>query len=144
MNSCLEIPVRTVSNSDRETRRVTQMWDFCIPPALMISPLGPSFCCALSLPLPAESSNATLLTNAEKIATITTTHAPSQQGAQETRSDITLVAFVSFKGKQLTPGLMILILDFVSFPSVSWFALLLRFSLSLWQEYHQTKAGISV
>ncbi|XP_072454836.1 membrane-associated guanylate kinase, WW and PDZ domain-containing protein 1 isoform X2 [Notamacropus eugenii] len=31
-----------------------------------------------------ESSNATLLTNAEKIATITTTHAPSQQGAQET------------------------------------------------------------
>ncbi|XP_072454855.1 membrane-associated guanylate kinase, WW and PDZ domain-containing protein 1 isoform X20 [Notamacropus eugenii] len=32
----------------------------------------------------AESSNATLLTNAEKIATITTTHAPSQQGAQET------------------------------------------------------------
>ncbi|XP_020140242.2 membrane-associated guanylate kinase, WW and PDZ domain-containing protein 1 isoform X5 [Microcebus murinus] len=33
-----------------------------------------------------ESSNATLLTNAEKIATITTTHAPSQQGAQETRS----------------------------------------------------------
>ncbi|XP_069875016.1 membrane-associated guanylate kinase, WW and PDZ domain-containing protein 1 isoform X18 [Dipodomys merriami] len=33
-----------------------------------------------------ESSNATLLTNAEKIATITTTHAPSQQGAQEARS----------------------------------------------------------
>ncbi|XP_029772263.1 membrane-associated guanylate kinase, WW and PDZ domain-containing protein 1 isoform X1 [Suricata suricatta] len=33
-----------------------------------------------------ESSNATLLTNAEKIATITTTHAPSQQGAQETRN----------------------------------------------------------
>ncbi|XP_058418525.1 membrane-associated guanylate kinase, WW and PDZ domain-containing protein 1 isoform X2 [Diceros bicornis minor] len=33
-----------------------------------------------------ESSNATLLTNAEKIATITTTHTPSQQGAQETRS----------------------------------------------------------
>uniref|UniRef100_A0A452VGK7 Membrane-associated guanylate kinase, WW and PDZ domain-containing protein 1 n=1 Tax=Ursus maritimus TaxID=29073 RepID=A0A452VGK7_URSMA len=41
----------------------------------------------------AESSNATLLTNAEKIATITTTHTPSQQGAQETRSDIALVAF---------------------------------------------------
>ncbi|XP_072454852.1 membrane-associated guanylate kinase, WW and PDZ domain-containing protein 1 isoform X17 [Notamacropus eugenii] len=34
-----------------------------------------------------ESSNATLLTNAEKIATITTTHAPSQQGAQETRNN---------------------------------------------------------
>ncbi|XP_048212062.1 membrane-associated guanylate kinase, WW and PDZ domain-containing protein 1 isoform X9 [Perognathus longimembris pacificus] len=33
-----------------------------------------------------ESSNATLLTNAEKIATITTTHAPSQQGAQEARN----------------------------------------------------------
>ncbi|XP_073900256.1 membrane-associated guanylate kinase, WW and PDZ domain-containing protein 1 isoform X10 [Castor canadensis] len=33
-----------------------------------------------------ESSNATLLTNAEKIATITTTHAPSQPGAQETRN----------------------------------------------------------
>ncbi|KAK2091592.1 Membrane-associated guanylate kinase, WW and PDZ domain-containing protein 1 [Saguinus oedipus] len=33
-----------------------------------------------------ESSNATLLTNAEKIATITTTHTPSQQGAQETRN----------------------------------------------------------
>ncbi|XP_039707704.1 membrane-associated guanylate kinase, WW and PDZ domain-containing protein 1 isoform X15 [Pteropus medius] len=33
-----------------------------------------------------ESSNATLLTNAEKIATITTTHTPSQQGVQETRN----------------------------------------------------------
>ncbi|KAM5231371.1 membrane-associated guanylate kinase, WW and PDZ domain-containing protein 1 isoform 20-T20 [Hipposideros larvatus] len=33
-----------------------------------------------------ESSNATLLTNAEKIATITTTHTPSQQGTQETRN----------------------------------------------------------
>ncbi|XP_040850706.1 membrane-associated guanylate kinase, WW and PDZ domain-containing protein 1 isoform X1 [Ochotona curzoniae] len=33
-----------------------------------------------------ESSNATLLTNAEKIATITTTHTPAQQGAQETRN----------------------------------------------------------
>ncbi|XP_038173795.1 membrane-associated guanylate kinase, WW and PDZ domain-containing protein 1 isoform X13 [Arvicola amphibius] len=33
-----------------------------------------------------ESSNATLLTNAEKIATITTTHAPSQPGTQETRN----------------------------------------------------------
>ncbi|XP_075406032.1 membrane-associated guanylate kinase, WW and PDZ domain-containing protein 1 isoform X2 [Tenrec ecaudatus] len=33
-----------------------------------------------------ESSNATLLTNAEKIATITTTHTPSQLGAQDTRS----------------------------------------------------------
>ncbi|XP_053456542.1 membrane-associated guanylate kinase, WW and PDZ domain-containing protein 1 isoform X14 [Nycticebus coucang] len=33
-----------------------------------------------------ESSNATLLTNAEKIATITTTHTPSQPGAQETRN----------------------------------------------------------
>ncbi|XP_036734262.2 membrane-associated guanylate kinase, WW and PDZ domain-containing protein 1 isoform X22 [Manis pentadactyla] len=33
-----------------------------------------------------ESSNATLLTNAEKIATITTTHTPSQQGAQESRN----------------------------------------------------------
>lgn len=48
--------------------------------------------CPLGLPVhhalshPAESSNATLLTNAEKIATITTTHTPSQQGAQETRN----------------------------------------------------------
>ncbi|KAM9186042.1 membrane-associated guanylate kinase, WW and PDZ domain-containing protein 1 isoform 4-T4 [Dugong dugon] len=33
-----------------------------------------------------ESSNATLLTNAEKIATITTTHTPSQQGAQDARN----------------------------------------------------------
>ncbi|XP_045687997.1 membrane-associated guanylate kinase, WW and PDZ domain-containing protein 1 isoform X15 [Phyllostomus hastatus] len=33
-----------------------------------------------------ESSNATLLTNAEKIATITTTHTPPQPGAQETRN----------------------------------------------------------
>ncbi|KAM4883023.1 membrane-associated guanylate kinase, WW and PDZ domain-containing protein 1 isoform 5-T5 [Thomomys bottae] len=33
-----------------------------------------------------ESSNATLLTNAEKIATITTTHAPAQQGAPEARN----------------------------------------------------------
>ncbi|KAM6169886.1 membrane-associated guanylate kinase, WW and PDZ domain-containing protein 1 isoform 2-T2 [Rhynchocyon petersi] len=33
-----------------------------------------------------ESSNATLLTNAEKIATITTTHTPSQQGSQDTRT----------------------------------------------------------
>ncbi|XP_045145857.1 membrane-associated guanylate kinase, WW and PDZ domain-containing protein 1 isoform X3 [Echinops telfairi] len=33
-----------------------------------------------------ESSNATLLTNAEKIATITTTHTPSQLGAQDPRS----------------------------------------------------------
>ncbi|XP_049718740.1 membrane-associated guanylate kinase, WW and PDZ domain-containing protein 1 isoform X4 [Elephas maximus indicus] len=33
-----------------------------------------------------ESSNATLLTNAEKIATITTTHTPSQQGTQDTRN----------------------------------------------------------
>lgn len=36
-----------------------------------------------------ESSNATLLTNAEKIATITTTHAPSQQGAQESSRNTT-------------------------------------------------------
>ncbi|XP_006862174.1 PREDICTED: membrane-associated guanylate kinase, WW and PDZ domain-containing protein 1-like isoform X3 [Chrysochloris asiatica] len=34
----------------------------------------------------AESSNATLLTNAEKIATITTTHTPSQQGTQDPRN----------------------------------------------------------
>uniref|UniRef100_A0A8C9W9H3 Membrane-associated guanylate kinase, WW and PDZ domain-containing protein 1 n=1 Tax=Scleropages formosus TaxID=113540 RepID=A0A8C9W9H3_SCLFO len=34
-----------------------------------------------------ESSNASLLTNAEKIATITTTHTPQQQSAPETRSD---------------------------------------------------------
>ncbi|XP_054451320.1 membrane-associated guanylate kinase, WW and PDZ domain-containing protein 1 isoform X1 [Pteronotus mesoamericanus] len=33
-----------------------------------------------------ESSNATLLTNAEKIATITTTHTPAQPGAQEARN----------------------------------------------------------
>ncbi|XP_006862173.1 PREDICTED: membrane-associated guanylate kinase, WW and PDZ domain-containing protein 1-like isoform X2 [Chrysochloris asiatica] len=33
-----------------------------------------------------ESSNATLLTNAEKIATITTTHTPSQQGTQDPRN----------------------------------------------------------
>lgn len=32
-----------------------------------------------------ESSNASLLTNAEKIATITTTHTPQQQAAPETR-----------------------------------------------------------
>lgn len=98
----------------------------------MISSQGPSFCSALSLP--AESSNATLLTNAEKIATITTTHAPSQQGAQDTRSGITLVAFVSFKGRKLTPGLILdffvknsqLILDFFfflffSFPVVCFY-----------------------
>ncbi|XP_057363683.1 membrane-associated guanylate kinase, WW and PDZ domain-containing protein 1 isoform X5 [Manis pentadactyla] len=36
-----------------------------------------------------ESSNATLLTNAEKIATITTTHTPSQQGAQESSRNTT-------------------------------------------------------
>lgn len=94
---CLEVQVRTALNSDRETRLVIQVRDFCIPPGLMISSLGPSFCYVLSLPT--ESSNATLLTNAEKIATITTTHTPSQQGAQETRSDIALVAFVRFKGK---------------------------------------------
>lgn len=39
----------------------------------------------------AESSNATLLTNAEKIATITTTHTP-QQMPQETRSAHVLFA----------------------------------------------------
>ncbi|XP_021105330.1 membrane-associated guanylate kinase, WW and PDZ domain-containing protein 1 isoform X3 [Heterocephalus glaber] len=33
-----------------------------------------------------ESSNATLLTNAEKIATITSTHSPAQQGPQEPRN----------------------------------------------------------
>lgn len=49
---------------------------------------GPHF---VMLSHPAESSNATLLTNAEKIATITTTHTPSQQGAQETRSDPALL-----------------------------------------------------
>lgn len=64
---------------------------------MTVSSLGPSFPDALSYP--AESSNATLLTNAEKIATITTTHTPSQQGAQETRSDMALVSFVTFKGK---------------------------------------------
>lgn len=32
-----------------------------------------------------ESSNASLLTNAEKIATITTTHTPQQQAAPEAR-----------------------------------------------------------
>lgn len=59
--------------------------------------------CPLGLPVhhalshPAESSNATLLTNAEKIATITTTHTPSQQGAQETRSDMALATCVTFK-----------------------------------------------
>ncbi|KAF6100114.1 membrane associated guanylate kinase, WW and PDZ domain containing 1 [Phyllostomus discolor] len=36
-----------------------------------------------------ESSNATLLTNAEKIATITTTHTPPQPGAQETSRNTT-------------------------------------------------------
>uniref|UniRef100_A0A672NAY2 Membrane-associated guanylate kinase, WW and PDZ domain-containing protein 1-like n=1 Tax=Sinocyclocheilus grahami TaxID=75366 RepID=A0A672NAY2_SINGR len=36
---------------------------------------------------PAESSNASLLTNAEKIATITTTHAPQQQTAPEPRNN---------------------------------------------------------
>ncbi|XP_015202607.2 membrane-associated guanylate kinase, WW and PDZ domain-containing protein 1b isoform X1 [Lepisosteus oculatus] len=34
-----------------------------------------------------ESSNASLLTNAEKIATITTTHTPQQQAAPETRNN---------------------------------------------------------
>uniref|UniRef100_A0A674NSU0 Membrane-associated guanylate kinase, WW and PDZ domain-containing protein 1 n=1 Tax=Takifugu rubripes TaxID=31033 RepID=A0A674NSU0_TAKRU len=34
-----------------------------------------------------ESSNASLLTNAEKIATITTTHTPQQQAAPETRTN---------------------------------------------------------
>lgn len=57
--------------------------------SLGVSSSGPSFRDALSHP--AESSNATLLTNAEKIATITTTHTPSQQGAQETRSDPALL-----------------------------------------------------
>lgn len=39
----------------------------------------------LPLSLTPESSNAALLTNAEKIATITTTHAPQQQAAPEPR-----------------------------------------------------------
>ena len=73
-------------------------WGFCTPPGVTVSSLGPSFPDALSYP--AESSNATLLTNAEKIATITTTHTPLQQGAQETRSDMALVSFVTFKGKK--------------------------------------------
>jgi endothelial cell adhesion protein len=60
---------------------------------------------------PTESSNATLLTNAEKIATITTTHAPSQPGAQETRSDIACVSFVSLKGNKVTPGMIIQVFD---------------------------------
>lgn len=37
------------------------------------------------LPPSAESSNASLLTNAEKIATITTTHTAQQQAAPEAR-----------------------------------------------------------
>lgn len=50
------------------------------------------FCCifavAMTTPLllhNSESSNASLLTNAEKIATITTTHTPQQQAAPEAR-----------------------------------------------------------
>nr|KAF6420731.1 membrane associated guanylate kinase, WW and PDZ domain containing 1 [Molossus molossus] len=51
-----------------------------------------------------ESSNATLLTSAEKIATITTTHAPSQQGAPETRNTTKpkLEAQFEFKAPQAT------------------------------------------
>lgn len=75
------------------------------------------------LSLPAESSNATLLTNAEKIATITTTHTPSQQGAQETRSDITLATFVSFKGKnELLAWRYSSLIFFFPFLFPPWFA----------------------
>ncbi|XP_019612745.2 membrane-associated guanylate kinase, WW and PDZ domain-containing protein 1 isoform X7 [Rhinolophus sinicus] len=51
-----------------------------------------------------ESSNATLLTNAEKIATITTTHTPAQQGAQETRNSTKpkLESQFEFKAPQAT------------------------------------------
>lgn len=80
-----------------ENSDVIQVWGLCASDLILSSP-GPSFHDALSYP--AESSNATLLTNAEKIATITTTHTPSQQGAQETRSDMTLASFVTFRGKK--------------------------------------------
>lgn len=82
----------------REAQLVIQIWGFSTPPSVTVFFLGHSFHYALSHPT--ESSNATLLTNAEKIATITTTHAPSQQGAPETRSD--WLWFHLFKGKKVT------------------------------------------
>lgn len=84
----------------------------------------------------AESSNATLLTNAEKIATITTTHTP-QQIPQETRSDC-------FPWEQHLGVLSLqLSLDRLHIP---WAVFFLSPSLShsLKQEQHQTKAGIPV
>lgn len=83
----------------------------------------------------AESSNATLLTNAEKIATITTTHTP-QQIPQETRSD----CFP--RGEHVDMLSLRLLLGSSSHPLSCIFPLSLFHSLQ--QEQHQTKAGISV
>lgn len=90
---------------------------------MTVSSLGPTFHCALSHPT--ESSNATLLTNAEKIATITTTHTPSQPGAQETRSDMATVSFVSLKWGKVTPGMMTLLV--CSFSVSPWVAFMYFF-----------------
>lgn len=84
----------------------------------------------------AESSNATLLTNAEKIATITTTHTP-QQIPQETRSDC-------FPwGEHVDMLSFWLLLDHLHIPWAVFF-LSPSFSRSLQQEQHQTKAGTPV
>lgn len=82
----------------------------------------------------AESSNATLLTNAEKIATITTTHTP-QQIPQETRSDC-----FPWGGHLNMLSLQLLLHHF----QVPWAVFFLSPSHSLQQEQHQTKAGIPV
>lgn len=84
----------------------------------------------------AESSNATLLTNAEKIATITTTHTP-QQIPQETRSDC-------FPwGEHVDVLSLWLLLNHLHIP---WALLFLSpsFCHLPQQEQHQTKAGIPV
>lgn len=84
----------------------------------------------------AESSNATLLTNAEKIATITTTHTP-QQIPQETRSDC-------FPWGERDALLSVwLLLDQLHIPWAVFF-LSPSFSHALQQEQHKTKAGIPV
>lgn len=82
----------------------------------------------------AESSNATLLTNAEKIATITTTHTP-QQIPQETRSDC-----FSWGGHLDMLSLRVLLHHF----HIPWAVFFLSPSHLLQQEQHQTKAGIPV
>lgn len=84
----------------------------------------------------AESSNATLLTNAEKIATITTTHTP-QQIPQETRSDC-------FPWGERDVLLSVwLLLDHLHIPWAVFF-LSPFVSHALQQEQHKTKARIPV